>query len=70
MLSTLKSVVVALAVDDPMAKSAVLVEPLLAWRENVANGDEVAIPKAPVVGSWKAVQVAGTVPKRKLPMLS
>ena len=69
-LSTLNSVVVAVAGDEPMANSVVLVEPSLAWREKVANGDDVATPNAPVVGSWKAVEVAGTVPNRKLPMLS
>ncbi len=34
-----KSVEVALAVEEPIAKSVVLVEPLLAWISNSANGD-------------------------------
>ena len=47
---TLKSVVVADAVEEPMAKSVVLAEPLFAWMENLAHGDVVAMPTLPV--SW------------------
>ena len=42
-----KRVVVAEAVEEPIAKSVVLVEPLLAWIENLAHGDEEATPSVP-----------------------
>ncbi len=60
---------VADAVEEPIAKSVVLVEPLTACTESVANGDELAIPIAPVVGRRNWVEVAGSVPKRIPPML-
>ncbi len=43
-LLTLKSVVVADAVELPMAKSVVAVSPLLALIENLANGDVEPTP--------------------------
>ncbi len=67
---TLNNVVVAEAVEEPMAKSVVLVEPLLAWIENFAQGEEEATPIVPVTASAKLVEVAGSVPYRRLPMLS
>ena len=66
---TEKSVEVADAVEEPIAKSAVSVEPLFACIESFAYGEEVAIPIAPVVGRVKAVVVAGSVPKTSPPML-
>ena len=39
MLLTVKRVEVALAVEEPIAKSVVAVSPLLVWIENFANGD-------------------------------
>ena len=47
-----------------------MVEPLFACTESVAYGDVVAIPRAPEVGSLKEDDVAGSVPKIKLPILS
>jgi hypothetical protein len=47
-LSTEKSVVVADAVDEPMAKRVVLVPPLLAWIDERANGDVVPMATSPV----------------------
>lgn len=64
-----KRVVVAVAVDEPIAKSVVLVEPLFAWIANSAQGDEEAMPIVPVVGSANAEVVAGSVPKMSEPML-
>ena len=43
-----KSVVVADAVDEPIAKSVVFVSPLFAWSESFANGEVVPRPKLPV----------------------
>jgi len=43
-----KRVVVALWVEEPTAKSALLVSPLLAWTENLANGEEVPTPVVPL----------------------
>ena len=43
-LLTLNSVVVALAVELPIAKSVELVSPLLAWMESLANGEVVPMP--------------------------
>ena len=43
-LLTLKSVVVALAVDEPIAKSVVWVEPLLACMASCAKGEVVPRP--------------------------
>ena len=43
-----KSVVVADAVEEPIAKSVVLVEPLFAWIERLANGEVVLMPTNPV----------------------
>jgi hypothetical protein len=51
MLLIEKSVDVADCVEEPIAKSVVLVEPLFAWIPNIANGLEVAMPKVPVVGT-------------------
>ncbi len=45
---TLKSVVVAEAVDDAMAKRVVAVPPALACKESFAYGEVVASPKLPV----------------------
>lgn len=44
---TLKSVVVAFAVDEAMANSVVLVAPLFACTESCANGVEVPTPNVP-----------------------
>ena len=41
-LSTAKRVLVALAVDEPIAKSVLFVSPLFAWIEKSAYGDVVA----------------------------
>ncbi len=65
-LSTLKSVVVALAVDEAMAKRVVFVPPLLAWRESFANGDVVLIPTFPVVLTVSADVRPESVESRKL----
>src|SRR4051812_32039711 len=64
-----KSVEVEFAVEEPIAKSVVAVSPLFAAIENLANGDEVHTPSAPEVGSKKALEVAGKLPKRRPPML-
>ena len=71
-LETEKSVEVAEAVDEPMAKRVVAVSPLLVCIESLAYGDEVPIPRAPDVGSTnvEAEVVAGSVPKTKLPRLN
>src|SRR5581483_9409823 len=66
----LNSVVVALAVEEPIANNVFAVSPLLVWIANFANGELVPTPILPEVGSLNAVEVAGTVPNRKLPMLS
>lgn len=70
-LSMLKSVVVAEAVDEPMAKRVVAVSPLLVWMPNLANGVVEPMPREPVVGRVSVVAdvVAGSVPKRMLPTL-
>ena len=70
--ATEKSVVVAEAVEEPIAKSVVAVSPLFVCMENFAYGDEVPMPRAPEVGSVKVelVVVAGRVPKTKLPRLN
>ena len=74
LLAILNTVVVEkvlpVSVVEPMANNVVAVELALAWIANLANGDEVATPSAPVVASANAVEVAGSVPKRILPMLS
>ena len=71
-LRTVRSVVVAEAVEEAMAKSVAAVSPLLLWIESLAYGEEVPMPRAPEVGRVKVelVVVAGRVPKTKLPMLS
>ena len=72
-LSIEKSVVVALAVEEPIANRIVLVEPLFAWTESFAHGEEDATPMVPVVASVNAVDVevvAESVPKIRLPMES
>src|SRR3989344_6071945 len=61
-LSTENSVVVAEDVLEPIGNNAVLVEPLFAWTDSVPHGVVEAMPIAPVVGSWNAVEVAGSVP--------
>lgn len=43
-----KSVVVELLVEDPTAKSVLLVSPLFAWTENWAKGEVEPIPTSPV----------------------
>ena len=48
-LETLRSVEVAVAVDEPIANSTVLVPPLFACSERLANGEVVPIPKLPVL---------------------
>src|SRR6185437_8926715 len=45
---TEKSVVVAEAVEEPIANKVVLVSPLLAWIANLLNGEVVATPMLPV----------------------
>ncbi len=67
---TEKSVVVAVAVEEPIAKSVVAVSPLLAEMENLANGELVPTPRKPEVGRVRAVEVAGNVPKSRLPRLN
>ena len=47
----LKSVVVAEAVLEATAKSAVLVSPLNAWIESLANGVVVPMPRRPLLSS-------------------
>jgi len=69
-LETEKSVVVAEAVDEPMAKRVVAVSPLLVWMANLANGEVVPRPILPAVGSLMPVDVAGRLPKIRLPMFS
>src|SRR6185437_4301220 len=71
-LSIEKSVVVAAAVDEPMAKSVVAVSPLFDWIANFANGVDVPMPIAPEIGSGSELAdvVAGSVPKIRLPMES
>ena len=44
-----KSVVVALAVDEPMLNSDVFVSPLFAWIANLPNGVVVPIPTLPLI---------------------
>ena len=61
-LSTENSVVVAEAVLEPIANNVVLVEPLFAWTDSFAHGEEDAIPIVPAVASVNAVEVAGSVP--------
>lgn len=67
-----KSVVVAEAVEEPIAKSVCAVSPLLVWIESLAYGEVEPTPKEPEVGSWRieAVVVAGSVPKRRLPIFN
>ena len=67
---TVKSVEVAVAVDEPIAKSIVAVSPLLVWIANFAKGVDEPIPIEPDIGRAKPVVVAGRVPKSKFPMLS
>src|SRR3990167_7990790 len=43
------NVVVALAVEEPMAKRVALVSPFWAWSENLANGEVVPTPVLPPV---------------------
>ena len=67
MLETEKSVVVAEAVEEPMAKSMVLVSLLLAWTESLAKGEVDAMPTLP---EESVVPVPSSlVPKMRLPML-
>ena len=58
------SVVVAEAVDEPIANKLVIVSPLLAWIENFANDEVEPTDNEPVVGSVEVafVVVAGIVP--------
>ena len=65
-----KRVVVALCVEEPMAKRVVLVDPLLACTDSAPHGEEEATPMVPAVASANAVEVAGRLPKRSPPMLS
>src|SRR4051812_4950884 len=51
-----KSVVVADCVEEPMAKSVVAVEPLLAWMERFANGVVVPRPRRALVLSQKKLE--------------
>ena len=69
---TESKVVVAEAVDEPIAKSVVAVSPLFECIESFAYGDEVPIPRAPEVGrvNVELVVVAGSVPKTQLPRLN
>ena len=47
LLSTTKSVVVAVGVDDAISKRREFVSPLFAWIANFANGVVVPTPKLP-----------------------
>ena len=69
MFEILNSVVVADAVEDPIANKVVAVSPALVWIANFANGDDEPTPILPEVGKAKPVEVAGAVPKSILPML-
>ena len=70
--ATEKSVVVAEAVEEPIAKRLVLVSPLLVCIESLAYGEDVPMPSAPEIGRVKVelVVVAGSVPKTRLPRLN
>ena len=72
-LETLKSVVVAFAVEDAMVKSVVVVSPLLAWMDNFVNGEDVPMPSRLFVLSQKScedVAIADEpLPKRMEPAL-
>src|SRR4051812_26509250 len=65
-----RSVVVPAEVEEEMAKSRRLVSPLFEAMVNFAHGVEVPMPILPLVGSAKLVDVAGNMPKRRLPILS
>ena len=76
-LETEKRVVVALAVEEPIANRVVLVEPLFAWTESFAHGVVEAMPIEPAVGSVNTpfepsvtVDVAGSVPNIRFPIES
>lgn len=53
---TIKSVEVADAVEEPIAKSVVFVSPLFAWIESLENGEVEPTPTLPV-GVMKSVEV-------------
>ena len=67
---TAKSVDVADGVELEIWKSVVSVSPLFAAIPNLLVGDVVPMPMVPEVGSFQAVDVAGSVPKRMPPILS
>src|SRR6185312_9047207 len=71
-LETEKRVVVAPEVEDAIVKALLKNDVSPAFREiaNLPNGVVVPMPIEPLVGSLKSVVVAGSVPKRRLPMLS
>src|SRR6185312_12817088 len=71
-LEMLKSVVVALAVEEETTKTLLpgKTAPLLAESARRPKGVDVPMPIAPLVGSWNFVDVAGRVPKRRPPILS
>ena len=69
MFETEKSVVVAEAVEEPIANSVVLVDPLFACTDSAPHGEEDAIPIVPAVASLNAVEVAGRFPKSMPPIL-
>jgi hypothetical protein len=48
LLSTVRRVVVAEAVDEAIANNVVFVSPLFAWIDSFANGEVVPIPNLPV----------------------
>lgn len=64
-----KRVVVLFAVDDEIWKSVVSVSPALIAIPNLLVGDVVPMPIVPEVGRFHTVDVAGNVPKIRLPML-
>src|SRR6185312_4082425 len=69
---TAKSVDVAVAVEEEMINRFLpgRTAPLLAESARSPNGVVVPMPIAPEVGSLKAEEVAGSVPKKRFPILS
>ena len=65
-----KRVVVELAVELEIWNAFTSVLPLLSAIPNREVGEVVPMPRVPEVGKVKPVEVAGNVPKRRLPMLS
>lgn len=69
-LETLKSVVVADAVEDEIWNAVVSVPPALSAIPKRDVGDVVPMPIVPAVGSDQPVEVAGSEPKMRFPILS